>query len=148
MSNRNNMNLPQFTSDLASIFGQIAQFFWNAVRFSCLTEKNIFPPLTFEMVFYFPNKSLFPILLLLDRFNLTTYTFTMQLFPSISNPTFIPVVSSSLTQLTNMLDVGKWPVFALLPPEELRLIRQACVFGSAANEALYVTANDEVMQRL
>ncbi|XP_033952996.1 RCC1 and BTB domain-containing protein 2 isoform X2 [Pseudochaenichthys georgianus] len=43
-----------------------------------------------------------------------------------------------------MLDVGKWPVFALLPPEELRLIRQACVFGSAANEALYVTVNDEV----
>lgn len=51
-------------------------------------------------------------------------------------------------QLTNMLDVGKWPVFALLPPEELRLIRQACVFGSAANEALYVTVNDEVMLRL
>lgn len=43
-----------------------------------------------------------------------------------------------------MLDVGKWPVFALLPPEELRLIRQACVFGSAANEAVYVTVNDEV----
>ncbi|XP_056467333.1 RCC1 and BTB domain-containing protein 2 isoform X2 [Gadus macrocephalus] len=43
-----------------------------------------------------------------------------------------------------MLDVGKWPVFALLPPEELRLIRQACVYGSAANEALYVTVNDEV----
>uniref|UniRef100_A0A3Q3DC17 RCC1 and BTB domain containing protein 2 n=1 Tax=Hippocampus comes TaxID=109280 RepID=A0A3Q3DC17_HIPCM len=43
-----------------------------------------------------------------------------------------------------MLDVGKWPVFALLPPEELGLIRQACVFGSGANEALYVTVNDEV----
>uniref|UniRef100_A0A8C1TBA6 Regulator of chromosome condensation (RCC1) and BTB (POZ) domain containing protein 2 n=1 Tax=Cyprinus carpio TaxID=7962 RepID=A0A8C1TBA6_CYPCA len=43
-----------------------------------------------------------------------------------------------------MLDVGKWPVFALLPPEELRLIRQACVFGSAANEAIYITVNDEV----
>uniref|UniRef100_A0AAY4D397 BTB domain-containing protein n=1 Tax=Denticeps clupeoides TaxID=299321 RepID=A0AAY4D397_9TELE len=43
-----------------------------------------------------------------------------------------------------MLDVGKWPVFALLPPEELRLVRQACVFGSAANEALYVTVGDEV----
>ncbi|KAK2846704.1 hypothetical protein Q5P01_009703 [Channa striata] len=47
-------------------------------------------------------------------------------------------------QLSSMLDVGKWPVFALLPPEELRLIRQACVFGSAGNEALYVTVNDEV----
>ncbi|XP_077578799.1 RCC1 and BTB domain-containing protein 2 isoform X2 [Stigmatopora nigra] len=43
-----------------------------------------------------------------------------------------------------MLDVGKWPMFALLPPEELCLIRQACVFGSGANEALYVTVNDEV----
>lgn len=47
-----------------------------------------------------------------------------------------------------MLDVGKWPVFALLPPEELKLIRQACVFGSAANEAFYVTVNDEVTLRL
>ncbi|KAG9348412.1 hypothetical protein JZ751_002147 [Albula glossodonta] len=44
----------------------------------------------------------------------------------------------------SMLDVGKWPVFALLPPEELRLIRQACVFGSAGNEAIYVTVTDEV----
>lgn len=51
-------------------------------------------------------------------------------------------------ELSSMLDVGKWPVFALLPPEELRLIRQACVFGSAANEALYVTVNDEVRLRL
>uniref|UniRef100_A0A669CV56 RCC1 and BTB domain containing protein 2 n=2 Tax=Oreochromis niloticus TaxID=8128 RepID=A0A669CV56_ORENI len=49
-----------------------------------------------------------------------------------------------ITFYSSMLDVGKWPVFALLPPEELRLIRQACVFGSAANEALYVTVNDEV----
>ncbi|MEQ2252130.1 RCC1 and BTB domain-containing protein 2, partial [Ilyodon furcidens] len=47
-------------------------------------------------------------------------------------------------ELSSMLDVGKWPVFALLPPEEIRLIRQACVFGSAANEAFYVTVNDEV----
>ncbi|XP_064413830.1 RCC1 and BTB domain-containing protein 2 isoform X2 [Latimeria chalumnae] len=43
-----------------------------------------------------------------------------------------------------MLDAGKWPMFALLPQEELRLIRQVCVFGSGANEALYVTENDEV----
>lgn len=53
-----------------------------------------------------------------------------------------------VSDLSIMLDVGKWPVFALLPPEELRLIRQACVFGSAANEALYVTVNDEVTVRL
>ena len=43
-----------------------------------------------------------------------------------------------------MLDVGKWPIFALHSQEELKLIRQACVFGCAGNEALYVTKNDEV----
>uniref|UniRef100_A0A671MHB0 RCC1 and BTB domain-containing protein 2-like n=1 Tax=Sinocyclocheilus anshuiensis TaxID=1608454 RepID=A0A671MHB0_9TELE len=52
--------------------------------------------------------------------------------------------SVCVTSQSSMLDVGKWPVFALLPPEELRLIRQACVFGSAANEAIYVTVSDEV----
>uniref|UniRef100_A0A671UDB5 RCC1 and BTB domain containing protein 2 n=2 Tax=Sparus aurata TaxID=8175 RepID=A0A671UDB5_SPAAU len=58
---------------------------------------------------------------------------------------FCPANTSAYSSLlSSMLDVGKWPVFALLPPEELRLIRQACVFGSAANEALYVTVNDEV----
>ncbi|PWA27986.1 hypothetical protein CCH79_00012106 [Gambusia affinis] len=54
------------------------------------------------------------------------------------------VTTYKAAKLSSMLDVGKWPVFALLPPEELRLIRQACVFGSAANEALYVTVNDEI----
>ncbi|XP_008114523.1 RCC1 and BTB domain-containing protein 2 isoform X2 [Anolis carolinensis] len=44
----------------------------------------------------------------------------------------------------NMLDVGKWPIFAFRSPEELKLIRQACVFGSAGNEVLYVTENNEV----
>lgn len=43
-----------------------------------------------------------------------------------------------------MLDVGKWPIFALRSLEELKLIRQACVFGSAGNEVLYATENDEV----
>ncbi|XP_072832977.1 RCC1 and BTB domain-containing protein 2 isoform X2 [Pogona vitticeps] len=43
-----------------------------------------------------------------------------------------------------MLDVGKWPIFALHSQEELKLIRQACVYGCAGNEALYVTKNDEV----
>ncbi|CAB1451658.1 unnamed protein product [Pleuronectes platessa] len=56
----------------------------------------------------------------------------------------LPLPLKETVKLSSMLDVGKWPVFALLPPEELRLIRQACVFGSAANEALYVTVNDEV----
>ncbi|XP_069859290.1 RCC1 and BTB domain-containing protein 2 isoform X2 [Dipodomys merriami] len=43
-----------------------------------------------------------------------------------------------------MLDVGKWPIFSLCSEEELQLIRQACVFGSAGNEALYTTINDEI----
>lgn len=44
-----------------------------------------------------------------------------------------------------MLDVGKWPIFSLCSPEEIKLIRQACVFGSAGNEVLYATENNEVI---
>lgn len=44
-----------------------------------------------------------------------------------------------------MLDVGKWPIFSLCSEEELQLIRQACVFGSAGNEVLYTTVNNEVI---
>nr|XP_055191779.1 RCC1 and BTB domain-containing protein 2 isoform X2 [Nyctereutes procyonoides]XP_055191780.1 RCC1 and BTB domain-containing protein 2 isoform X2 [Nyctereutes procyonoides]XP_055191781.1 RCC1 and BTB domain-containing protein 2 isoform X2 [Nyctereutes procyonoides]XP_055191783.1 RCC1 and BTB domain-containing protein 2 isoform X2 [Nyctereutes procyonoides] len=43
-----------------------------------------------------------------------------------------------------MLDVGKWPIFSLCSEEELQLIRQACVFGSAGNEVLYTTVSDEI----
>uniref|UniRef100_A0A452UWJ6 RCC1 and BTB domain containing protein 1 n=1 Tax=Ursus maritimus TaxID=29073 RepID=A0A452UWJ6_URSMA len=43
-----------------------------------------------------------------------------------------------------MVDVGKWPIFTLLSPQEIASIRKACVFGTSANEALYVTDNDEV----
>ncbi|XP_007186911.1 RCC1 and BTB domain-containing protein 2 isoform X1 [Balaenoptera acutorostrata] len=43
-----------------------------------------------------------------------------------------------------MLDVGKWPIFSLCSEEELQLVRQACVFGSAGNEVLYTTVNDEI----
>ena len=42
------------------------------------------------------------------------------------------------------MDVGKWPVFTLLSPQEIASIRKACVFGTSASEALYVTDNDEV----
>lgn len=44
-----------------------------------------------------------------------------------------------------MLDIGKWPIFSLCSQEELKLIRQACVFGNAGNEVLYATENDEVI---
>lgn len=43
-----------------------------------------------------------------------------------------------------MVDLSKWPVFYLLTPKELASVRQACVFGITANEAIYVTADDEV----
>ncbi|XP_027327262.2 RCC1 and BTB domain-containing protein 1 isoform X4 [Anas platyrhynchos] len=43
-----------------------------------------------------------------------------------------------------MVDVGKWPIFTLLSPQEIASIRKACVFGTSANEAIYVTHNDEV----
>lgn len=42
------------------------------------------------------------------------------------------------------MDVGKWPIFTLLSPQEIASIRKACVFGTSASEALYVTDNDEV----
>uniref|UniRef100_A0A8C9FB10 BTB domain-containing protein n=1 Tax=Pavo cristatus TaxID=9049 RepID=A0A8C9FB10_PAVCR len=53
-------------------------------------------------------------------------------------------MQSLLLHALKMLDVGKWPIFSLCSQEELKLIRQACVFGSAGNEVLYVTENDEV----
>ncbi|MGH0138062.1 UNVERIFIED_CONTAM: hypothetical protein FKN15_026039 [Acipenser sinensis] len=43
-----------------------------------------------------------------------------------------------------MVDVGKWPLFTLLSSQEIASIRQACVFGTSANEAIYITHNDEV----
>lgn len=43
-----------------------------------------------------------------------------------------------------MVDVGKWPIFTLLSPQEIASIRKACVFGTSANEAIYTTHNDEV----
>ncbi|XP_047433036.1 RCC1 and BTB domain-containing protein 1 isoform X2 [Mugil cephalus] len=43
-----------------------------------------------------------------------------------------------------VMDVGKWPLFSLLSAEELADIRQACVFGTSANEAIYVTHGNEV----
>lgn len=43
-----------------------------------------------------------------------------------------------------MVDVTKWPIFSLLGPQELSVIRKACVFGTSANEAIYITSDDEV----
>ncbi|KAG8585061.1 hypothetical protein GDO81_004882 [Engystomops pustulosus] len=43
-----------------------------------------------------------------------------------------------------MVDFGKWPSFTLLSPQEVESIRQACVFGTCANEVIYTTDDDEV----
>ncbi|XP_056457919.1 RCC1 and BTB domain-containing protein 1 isoform X1 [Gadus chalcogrammus] len=42
-----------------------------------------------------------------------------------------------------MVDVSKWPLFSLLSAKETAAVRQACVFGNSANEALYVTHSNE-----
>uniref|UniRef100_A0A667YXT2 Regulator of chromosome condensation (RCC1) and BTB (POZ) domain containing protein 1 n=1 Tax=Myripristis murdjan TaxID=586833 RepID=A0A667YXT2_9TELE len=44
----------------------------------------------------------------------------------------------------NMVDVSKWPLFSLMGPQELSSIRRACVFGTSANEVIYITSDDEV----
>ncbi|TSK17915.1 RCC1 and BTB domain-containing protein 1 [Bagarius yarrelli] len=43
-----------------------------------------------------------------------------------------------------MADVSKWPLFSLLSAQDSASIRQACVFGTSANEALYITHDNEV----
>ncbi|KAM3861697.1 RCC1 and BTB domain-containing protein 1-like isoform 2-T2 [Diretmus argenteus] len=43
-----------------------------------------------------------------------------------------------------MMDVTKWPLFSLMGPQQLSSIRKACVFGTSANEVIYITNDDEV----
>ncbi|KAK5920658.1 hypothetical protein CgunFtcFv8_024445 [Champsocephalus gunnari] len=43
-----------------------------------------------------------------------------------------------------MADVTKWPIFSMMGPQELSSIRKACVFGTSANEAVFITKDDEV----
>ncbi|XP_022530431.2 RCC1 and BTB domain-containing protein 1 isoform X1 [Astyanax mexicanus] len=43
-----------------------------------------------------------------------------------------------------MVDVSKWPLFTLMSAQEIASVRQACVFGTSANEAIYITHDDEV----
>ncbi|KAM4795005.1 RCC1 and BTB domain-containing protein 1 [Rhinophrynus dorsalis] len=49
-----------------------------------------------------------------------------------------------MKQNRNMVDFGKWPLFTLLSPQDLASIRQACIFGTSANEAIYTTHTNEV----
>uniref|UniRef100_A0A3Q3MWQ8 Regulator of chromosome condensation (RCC1) and BTB (POZ) domain containing protein 1 n=1 Tax=Mastacembelus armatus TaxID=205130 RepID=A0A3Q3MWQ8_9TELE len=46
--------------------------------------------------------------------------------------------------VASMVDVRKWPMFSLLSLEERTMVRQACVFGSTGNEAIYITHTNEV----
>lgn len=43
-----------------------------------------------------------------------------------------------------MVNLCKAPMFSLLTAEQLASVRQACVFGMMANEAIYVTHSNEV----
>ncbi|CAJ1086948.1 RCC1 and BTB domain-containing protein 1 isoform X2 [Xyrichtys novacula] len=55
-----------------------------------------------------------------------------------------PPVQRGSSLVGAMVDVSKWPLFSLLSNEELSTIRQACVFGIYANEAIYITHSNEV----
>jgi len=43
-----------------------------------------------------------------------------------------------------MQELGRWPIFSLLDETFLTSLRIACVFGSAGNEAIVITRDDEV----
>lgn len=43
-----------------------------------------------------------------------------------------------------MTDVRRWTIFSLVEPSMVEDVRFAVVFGSSANEAIIVTAGDEV----
>ena len=55
-----------------------------------------------------------------------------------------PLLSPQTRSKCIMVDVTKWPLFSLMGPQELSAIRKACVFGMSANEAIYITNDDEV----
>uniref|UniRef100_A0A674NDE7 Regulator of chromosome condensation (RCC1) and BTB (POZ) domain containing protein 1 n=1 Tax=Takifugu rubripes TaxID=31033 RepID=A0A674NDE7_TAKRU len=56
---------------------------------------------------------------------------------------FTPSFTQTCT-VSIMVDLTKWPLFSLMSPQELSTIRKAYVFGTSANEAIYITSDDEV----
>lgn len=56
---------------------------------------------------------------------------------------FAPSFTQTCT-VAIMVDLTKWPLFSLMSPQELSTIRKAYVFGTSANEAIYITSDDEV----
>ncbi|KAG7260777.1 hypothetical protein CRUP_007077 [Coryphaenoides rupestris] len=63
--------------------------------------------------------------------------------PPATSPTPPPRPGRPRSPAAAMLDVSKWPLFSLLGAKETAAVRQACVFGTSANEAVYVTHNNE-----
>lgn len=49
-----------------------------------------------------------------------------------------------MEQFSREARISKWPIFSLLEMNFLQSIKLACVFGSAGNEAILVTSDDEV----
>ncbi|XP_076159820.1 RCC1 and BTB domain-containing protein 1 isoform X3 [Alosa pseudoharengus] len=65
--------------------------------------------------------------------------------PAPPGPSTLPARSARQSlKCPVMVDVSKWPLFTLMSAQELVSIRQACVFGTSANEAIYITHDDEV----
>lgn len=54
------------------------------------------------------------------------------------------VSSRSLWDFSNTADINKWLIFIILDPEFISSVKIACVFGSSGNEAIVVTAQDDV----
>ncbi|KAM3585280.1 uncharacterized protein V6R79_012788 [Siganus canaliculatus] len=65
--------------------------------------------------------------------------------PSFSTPTLTPPPRRSRQNFFGAkLDLSKWSLFSLLNAEELAAVRQACVFGTSASEAIYTTHRNEM----
>ena len=45
---------------------------------------------------------------------------------------------------SHQTDLSRWPIFSILPEDVLNSIRKICVFGSSGNEAIFITASDDV----
>ena len=46
--------------------------------------------------------------------------------------------------MTRQTDLSRWPIFSILPEDVVNSIRKICVFGSSGNEAIFITASDDV----
>ena len=46
--------------------------------------------------------------------------------------------------MTRQTDLARWPIFSILPEDVVNSIRKICVFGSSGNEAIFITASDDV----